>query len=336
MVTRTSTKKIRNINGISEIQYLKINNTRQYVLIRGENVKNPILLFLHGGPGASATAMLRKLNSDLEKHFTIVYWDQRNAGKSYEKKFPKEEIKVQKYIQDVDTLVSYLKDRLNAKKIFLVGHSWGSRLGMYAIQKYPENFIAYVGIGQELSSYEGELISYQYTLNKAKELNNVKAIKELEEIGEPQSGDYTKMYKNGHRDYWKQKNWLIKLGGDSYGKPIYFKWMLSIWFSREYSFFDLLKFRKSSSFSSDNIIHDQDYNNIDFFKQFPEVKIPVFFISGKYDYNIPWTLVEKYCDSLKAPHKEFIMFEKSGHNPVFEEPEKFNKEIIRIYNLVKD
>lgn len=332
----TSTKKIRNINGISEIQYLTINNTRQYVLIRGENVNNPILLFLHGGPGASATAMLRKLNSDLEKHFTIVYWDQRNAGKSYKKKFPKEEIKVQKYIQDVDTLVLYLKNRLKTKKIFLVGHSWGSRLGMYAIQKYPENFIAYVGIGQELSSYEGELISYQFILNKAKELNNAKAIKELEEIGEPQSGDYTKMYKNGYRDFWKQKKWLIKLGGDSYSKLIYFKWMLSIWFSREYSFFDFIKYRKTVDFSADNIIHDQDYHNFDFFKQFPEVKIPVFFISGKYDYNTPWSLVEKYCDSLKAPYKEFIKFEKSGHNPVFEEPEKFNKEIIRIYNLVKD
>ena len=336
MITLTSTRKIRNINGISKIQYLEINNTVQYVLIRGENVNNPILLFLHGGPGASATAMLRKYNSDLEKYFTIVYWDQRNAGKSYKKNFPKEEIKVQKYIQDVDTLVSYLKNRLNAKKIFLVGHSWGSRLGMYAIQKHPENFIAYVGIGQELSSYEGELISYQYTLNKAKELNNVKAIKELEEIGEPQSGDYTKMYKNGYQGFLKQKRWLIKLGGDSYGKPIYFNWMLSIWLSREYSFFDLIKCIKSESFSAKNIIHDQDYNNIDFFKHFPEVKIPVFFISGEYDYNIPWPLVEKYCDRLKAPYKEFIKFEKSGHNPVFEEPEKFNKEIIRIYNLVKD
>jgi len=313
-----------------------INNTRQYVLIRGENINNPILLFLHVGPGASATAMLRKFNNDLEKYFTIVYWDQRNAGKSYKKKFPKEEIKVQKYIQDVDSLVSYLKSKLNAKKIFLVGHSWGSRLGMYAIQKNPENFIAYVGIGQELSSYEGELISYQYTLNKAKELNNVKAIKELVEMGEPQSGDYTKMYKNGYRDFVKQKKWLIKLGGDSYGKPIYFKWMLSIWLSREYSFLDLIKFAKSVDFSSKNIIHDKDYHNIDFFKQFPEVKIPVFFISGKYDYNTPWLLVEKYCESLKAPYKEFIKFEKSGHNPVFEEPEKFNKEIIRIYNLVKE
>lgn len=332
----TSTKKIKTSNGISEINYFTINNTKQYVLIRGKDKNKPVLLFLHGGPGASATALLRKFNSELENHFTVVYWDQRNAGKSYNKKTPKEEIKVAKYIQDVDTIVAYLKNRFKLDKIFLVGHSWGSRLGLYAIQKNPENFSAYVGIGQELASYEGELLSYQYSLRKAKENNNLKAIKELEEIGEPQSGDYTKMYKNGFWGLVKQKDWLLKLGGERYGKTKYTDWIFSIWSSREYSFFDLIKYGKSSGFSAGNIIYDPDFNNIDFFKQIPEVKIPVFFISGAYDYNTPWELVERYSNTVNAPYKEFIKFEKSGHSPVFEEPERFNKEIVRIYNLVNE
>jgi pimeloyl-ACP methyl ester carboxylesterase len=323
-------------NGISEIQYLEIINTRQFLLIRGMDVDNPVLLFLHGGPGATETSMLRKYNSDLEKHFTIVYWDQRNAGKSYDKKFPAEEIRVQKYNQDVDSLVSYLKKRFQKEKILLVGHSWGTRLGMYAIQRHPENFMAYVGVAQEISSYEGELISYQYALSRAKELNNTKALKKLDEIGEPRSGDYTKMYKTGIQGFWDQKRMLMNLGGDSYKKGIYLDWIFSVWFSREYTFFDVLKFMKTFKYSSDNIVHDPDYNNIDFFKQIPKVEIPVFFISGNYDYILPWTLVEKYCDSLEAPHKEFIKFEKSGHNPAFEEPDMFNDEIIRIYNLVKN
>ncbi|MFH4963852.1 alpha/beta hydrolase [Gaetbulibacter sp. M235] len=332
----TSTKKIKTPNGLAEIKYLEINNTKQYVLIRGKDVSKPVLLFLHGGPGASATALLRKFNSELEDHFTVVYWDQRNAGKSYSKKTPKEEIRVAKYIQDVDTLTAYLKNRFNVEKIFLVGHSWGSRLGLYAVQKNPENFIAYVGIGQELVSYEGELISYQYSLKKAKETNNLKAIKELEEIGQPQSGDYTKMYKNGFWGLVKQKEWLLKLGGERYERTNYTDWITSIWFSREYSFFDLIKYGKASGFSAGNIIYDPDFNNIDFFKEIPAVKIPVFFISGAYDYNTPWELVERYNNMLQAPKKEFIKFEKSGHSPVFEEPEKFNNEIIRIFNSVKD
>lgn len=306
------------------------------MLIRGKDKSKPILLFLHGGPGASATALLRKFNSELENHFTVVYWDQRNAGKSYNKKTPKSEIKVAKYVQDVDTLVAYLKNRFKVDKIFLVGHSWGSRLGLYAIQKHPENFLAYVGVGQELASYEGELISYQYTLNKAKETNNLKAIKELEAIGEPQSGDYTKMYKTGFWGLVKQKDWLLKLGGERFGHTKYTDWIFSIWFSREYSLSDLIKYGRSSGFSAGNIIYDPDFNNIDFFKQIPEVKVPVFFISGSHDYNTPWELVQRYNNTLKAPYKEFIKFEKSGHSPVFEEPDRFNKEIIRIFNAVKD
>lgn len=327
----TSTKKIKTCKGIAEINYLNINNSKQYVLIRGKNLDNPVLLFLHGGPGASATALLRKYNEPLEAHFTVVYWDQRNAGKSYSKKTPKEDIKVNNYRRDVDTLVNYLKTRFRKEKIFLVGHSWGSRLGLYAVQQHPENFHAYVGVGQELASYKGELISYEYTLARAKETNNLKAIKELEQIGAPQNGDYKKMYRNGFWGLVKQKEWLLKLGGERYKKTNYIDWIFSIWFSREYSLGDLVKYGKSSGFSAGNIIHDPDFNNINFFVQIPRVEVPVFFISGAFDYNTPWQLVKEYKDTLLAPHKEFIKFEKSGHSPVFEEPKRFNEEILRIY-----
>ena len=335
-VSCSMTKKIKTPNGIAESQYLEINNTKQYVLIRSVDINNPVVLFLHGGPGATETSMLRKHNSELEKHFTVVYWDQRNAGKSYDKKFPKEEIKVKKYIEDVDVLVSYLKNKFKKDKILLVGHSWGSRLGMYAVQQHPENYIAYIGVAQDVSAYECELMSYQYALNKAKELNKKKAIRKLEEMGEPQNGEYTKMYKTGIKGYWAQKRMLMSLGGDSYKKGIYLEWMSSVWLSREYSFSDVLRFMKVFNFSFNNIVVDPDFNNFDFIKQIPEVEIPVFFISGSHDYILPWTLVEKYCDSLKAPHKEFILYDKSGHNLLFEEPDKFNNEIIRIYKSVKD
>jgi proline iminopeptidase len=187
----TSTKKVKTPNGISEIQYMDINGAKQYVLIRGTNRENPVLLFLHGGPGASATALLRKFNGVLEDQFTVVYWDQRGAGKSYNKHISKDEIKVKQYIADAEFLVNYLKSRFSTERIFLVGHSWGARLGMYLVQKHPEDFLAYVGVGQELAAFEGELQSYQFTLQRAKETNNQKAIRELEEIGAPQSGDFT-------------------------------------------------------------------------------------------------------------------------------------------------
>ena len=327
----TSTKKVQSPNGIAEIQYLNINHAKQYVLIRGQDQSRPVLLFLHGGPGASATALLRKYNSELENYFTVVYWDQRNAGKSYSANTPKESIRVKNYIQDVDSLVAYLKNRFKVDKVFLIGHSWGARLGLYAVQRHPENYMAYVGVGQELAAYEGELLSYQYTLRRAKEAQNQKAISDLEKIGPPQSGNYTKMYANGFWGLVKQKDWLLKLGGERYSKTNYTDWILSILFSREYSFFDLIRYGKASGFSAGNIIYDPDFSDFDFFKQMPELKVPVFFISGVYDYNTPWELVERYCSTVQAPYKEFIKFDRSGHSPVFEEPKRFNQEVLRIY-----
>lgn len=331
LVSCASTKKIKTPNGISEIKYLEINNSKQYVLIRGKDINNPVLLFLHGGPGASSTALFRKYNSELENHFTVIYWDQRNTAKSFNKKTSKEEIRVSNYINDVEYLTVYLKDLFNVEQIFLLGHSWGARLGLYAVQKHPENYMAYVGVGQELASFEGERLSYEYTLNKAKELNNFKALRELDESGPPQSGDYTKMYTNGFWGLVKQKEWLLKLGGERYARKGYSDWIFYTLISREYTVFDLFRYFKSSAFCAGNMIYDPDFNHINFFTQIPEVKIPVFFISGSYDYNTPWVLVEKYTNELKAPRKEFIKFENSGHSPIFEEPERFNEEILRIY-----
>lgn len=332
----TSTKKIKTSSGISEINYLEINERKQYVLIRGKNISNPLLLFLHGGPGASATALLRKFNQELEDDFTVVYWDQRGAGKSFSKHISKEEITVENYLKDLEWLVDYLKTRFEKEKVFLVGHSWGSRLGMYAIQRNPENYSAFVGIGQELHSYRGELLSYQYTLEKAQEMGHKKALEELEEMGPPQSGNYEDMYATGFWGVVRQKHWLLKFGGERYQKTNYTDWIFSILFSREYSFDDLIKYGKGSAFSAGNIILDEKFNDVDFFKEIPTVEVPVYFISGAYDYNTPWELVKEYVDHLSAPLKEFILFEKSGHSPVFEEPKRFNSEIIRIYNMAND
>ncbi|MCC5929893.1 MAG: alpha/beta hydrolase [Cyclobacteriaceae bacterium] len=304
-------------------------------MIRVKEINNLILLFVHGGPGASATALLRKYYYELEDHFTVVYWVQRGTGKSFSKHITKEEITAENYIQDVDWLMNYLKIRFDKEKILLVGHSWGSRPGMYAIQRNPKNFIAYIGIGQELHSFKGELLSYQYTLKKAEEKGHKRAIKELNEMGPPQSGYYKDMYATGFWSGVRQKLWLLKFGGERYQKTNYMDWILAIWFSREYSFTDLIRYGKGSAFSAGNIIFDERFNNMDLFAEISEVDVPVYFISGVYDYNTPWDLVKEYADHLNARYKELILFEKSGHSPVFEEPEKFNSEVIRVYNQIR-
>lgn len=318
---------------IAESQLLSINNTKQFVMIRGENPRNPVLLFLHGGPGVSELGGLRKYNSDLEKHFTVVYWDQRNAGKSYDPAFPASEIKVSKYVEDVNALARYLKERLKVRKILLVGHSWGSRLGMLAVQKYPEHFSAFVSTGQEVAAYEGELQSYRYTLAKAKELKKTEMIQQLEAIGEPRGGDYRTMYRIGPEGFSVQKYALLELNKDIYDGFTIEDLYANIE-SGEYTAEEKANYMKAVNFTNEHILSDEAYHNFDFRKQFPTVSIPVFFIGGKYDYITPTPLAKEYFDMLKAPKKEFILFEQSGHDPAWEEPQRFHDELIRTGKLV--
>jgi proline iminopeptidase len=321
------------IESIAESKMLDINGTKQFVMIRGEDSQKPVLLHLHGGPGVSELGGMRKYNKDLEKDFVVVYWDQRNAGKSYVESFPKVEIKVSKYIEDVNTLANYLKDRLNVSKIFLVGHSWGSRLGMYAIQKYPAQFSAFVSTGQEVAAADGELQSYQYTLAKAKELKKTDFVQQLEAMGEPKGGDYRTMYRFPEA-FSLQKYILLELNKDIYDGFTIEDLYANI-DSDEYTATDKANYLKAAEFTNEHIANDADFHNFDFRKQLTEVKIPVFFIAGKYDYINPTPLAKQYFDLLKAPKKEFILYEKSGHDPAWEEAQRFNAELVRIYKIVK-
>ncbi len=325
---------IKAAESIAEAKYLDINGTKQFVMIRGENDHNPVLLHLHGGPGVSELGGLRKYNKDLEKDFVVVYWDQRNAGKSYVENFPKAEIKVSKYIEDVNVLAKYLKNRLKADKLFLVGHSWGSRLGMYAVQKYPEHFSAFVGTGQEVAAADGELQSYQYTLAKAKEFKVDSLVQQLEFIGEPKGGDFRTMY--AFPDAFSlQKYILLELNRKIYDGFTIEKLYANFQESDEYTVKEKETYLTGANFANEHIVNDADYNNFDLRKQVSEVKIPVFFIAGKFDYVNPTPLAKQYFDLLKAPQKEFILYDKSGHDPAWEEAQRFNAELVRIYKAVK-
>jgi proline iminopeptidase len=327
-------EEIKSGKSIAESRYLDINGTKQFVMIRGENDQNPVLLHLHGGPGVSEIGGLRKYNKDLEKHFTVVYYDQRNAGKSYDEKFLASEIKVKKYVEDIDLLAKYLKDRLKVNKIFLVGHSWGSQLGMLAIQKYPQHFSAFVSTGQQVAAYEGELQSYRYTLAKAKEFKIDSLVQQLQFIGEPKSGDFRTMYAIPD-GFSLQKFILLELNKKIYNGIGYEQLFANFQESDEYTQKEKENFLNGANFANEHIINDPDYNNYDLRKQVPKVEIPVFFIAGKFDYINPTPLAREYYDLLKAPKKEFISFDKSGHDPAWEEPQRYHEELMRIYKIVK-
>lgn len=305
-------------------EYL-INGVDQWVLARGNSIDNPILLYLHGGPCA-AEMFNRAAQSPLEEYYIVVNWDQRGAGKSYSKNIPLSSMNVDQFVSDAIELINILRMKFNKEKIYLMGHSWGSMIGMLLIKQHPELFHAYIGLGQVVDFSKGEVLSYQYTLERAKTAANKKAIKDLERIGLPP-------YESALNGIAIQRNWLSRFGGVTHRqKSIHtvYETITRVLHSKAYSLNDFVKFIKGINFTLKKSGLIKELYHINLFELIPEVKIPVYFFVGRYDYNTPWELAEQYFKSISAPYKRLVWFEHSAHSPNIEEKEKFCEELIRI------
>ena len=135
-------------SSITSLEKIELGDINQWISIRGRNTANPILLYLHGGPGTPVMPLFRHFQAPLEDHFIVVQWEQRGAGKSFSWKIPKETMTIEQFISDLQVLIELLRKRFNKEKIYLMGHSWGSVFGTYTVQRYPELFYAYIGVGQ--------------------------------------------------------------------------------------------------------------------------------------------------------------------------------------------
>jgi pimeloyl-ACP methyl ester carboxylesterase len=182
-ITDASGNKIP--NSIAVIENPEINGVEQSIIIRGENKNNPVLLFVHGGPGMATFPFIKEQFKGMEKLFTVCYWDQRGAGKSYTGNIPS--MTLEQLTEDGAEVSRYLIKKFNKQKIYLLGHSWGSFLGSFIIHKHPELFSAYIGIGQVANTLPSEQRSYQFVLAEAKKRNNDGLLKELEALKMPKA-----------------------------------------------------------------------------------------------------------------------------------------------------
>jgi pimeloyl-ACP methyl ester carboxylesterase len=297
---------------------------KQSVILRGKHVHNPVLLFLHGGPGTPETSWLNYFNANLEDHFTVVAWEMLGGGKSYRPGIPPECMSLEAFIQDTSELTRFLQQRFQQAKIYLVGHSFGALLGVRVVQRFPEDYYAYVGIGQVANTYESERISYQWALATAKERGNVKAVQELEALGEPVHGTY----KTGQAGTHIERKWVKEFGGALHGKssmPLLTRVLIK---SPLYSVAEALNYFKGEKFSL-RFLWD-DVLAVDFFKQAREFKLPFYICQGVFDYQAAYPVAKRYFEQVVAPKKEFFTFENSAHGTLFEEPEKFLQVMLKI------
>jgi pimeloyl-ACP methyl ester carboxylesterase len=297
----------RTATGINTLEAIELNGSEQWISIRATDAGHPVLLLLHGGPGSANLALLHQQMPKLEHHFIVVTWDQRGAGKSVQR-LDNEPLSIAQMQADKHALVQYLKARFGVKKIYLVGFSWGTELGLSYASQYPKNLYAYIGVSLFVNALEAETLSLDYTRRIAREQNNQAALNELATI-DPTT--YTSP--TGLAQIQIQRKWLLKFGGVYHTHDNYNHEILSILAAPEYSLVDFIFWPKGSSHSLKQLY--PEVLQINFFDSIPRVDVPVYFLVGRYDYNTPFALVERYYAQLDAPSgKQLVWFDESAHS----------------------
>jgi len=301
------TPAIHGPNSVASLERLRIGGVDQYVLIRGNDASLPVLLFLHGGPGMPAMYLAHAFQRELEKEFVVVQWDRRAAGKSYREDISST-LTTEQLVADTVELTNMLRARFRQDRIYLVGHSWGTYLGMLVIARHPELYRAYVGIGQLARSSPIPGIQDEYIRQSARRIGDQDAIKELEEKGAS-----------------VRETLLFKFGGEIHSAKSFMPLLLTGLAAPEYSLRDARNIPKGVSLYSRNFVYDSISGELmDVVRQ---VEIPVYFFTGRYDYTDPFTLTEQYFSAINAPEKHIVWFEESAHFPFYEEPVAFARQM---------
>lgn len=305
------TWKIKGNDAVSELRNIHINGTKHAFLIRGKSRKNPVILFVHGGPGCSEIPYVAKYQKELEKYFTIVHYDQRGSGKSFHWKEDYSDITVSLLIEDLKCIINYICKELDKDKIILAGHSFGTEIALRTAAVFPDKIAAYVGIGQMAYTALSEKEGLRFCLEGAKKAHRQKdydalmGIKEQIDAGKgavPRT--YIRRYGGGARLINDNRDYLSSL----ITRP-------------EYSIPDAIRFVKGLSVAQ-KLYGTAEGETAEAVRQ---LSVPCYFLQGKYDYMTSTRIAKQYFEELTAPEKEFVLFEKSAHFPQFEEEEKYTE-----------
>jgi pimeloyl-ACP methyl ester carboxylesterase len=327
-------------NSIAELISIPIHGVNQWILIRGADKTKPVLLFVHGGPGSAHIGIMRNYQKELEKHFVVVQWDQRGAGLSGLEPVDAATLNKEQFVADGEEITRYLLKRFEQEKIFLVGHSWGSALGYMLAIRHPEYYRAFAGIGQ--MSRDSEILSYNATLQVARETNHKEAVKELRELGSP---PYTIIpavkgvlhkAEPGHEalaGMLVRFKWSEILGGDAKYIKISNLVTKELLLSTEYTFKDAMAWLKNKG-TSINLTYNECNRDINLFNEGTLFKIPVFFLLGKWDLLTVPSGAEALMNAIQAPQKHIFWFD-AGHEIHWERPKEYQKVLIETFEGIQ-
>lgn len=318
-------RKIHTPEGIEALEEVSIGGARQWVSIRGLNRANPVLLFIHGGPGTPMMPMTWAYQAPWEDFFTVVQWDQRGVGKnasSADREALKPSLNNERIIADAEEMVAWVRKRLGKDKIVVMGYSYGTSIAMALAQRRPEWLHAYVGVGQG-GSGGGEEYIYKRLLELATKTGNEEALRELKAIA-PYPGPSRTM-----ADTLLVRKWARRFNGGWYGKPT-FELLFSLpdW-APEYTQADVDAQEKATQWFSRTVMGNsraqaaaapREGGNASDRNTF---KVPVIVIMGRNDLHTPYEPAKALFETIEAPHKRFVTLERSAHVPMMEEPGLF-------------
>jgi len=275
---------------------IQIGGIQQWISIKGTSSKNPVLLFLHGGPGNSVMGYAGKFTSELQKHFVVVQWDQRESGKTAALNKSPQRLTVSLMERDAIEVINHLRQEYEQDKIFLMGHSWGGFLGLLIATHHPELLEGFIAVCPMIHQVESERISLDWVKKKAGAENNKAAASELSKVSIP--------FENGEQLYFHRK-WLLHYMGGKFPA----KSMVDSWSEKWLNLFN-------------------EASAVNFIELAPSLDCPVYFFAGRNDMQTSTRLTTDYYNAVKAERKKLFIFEGVAHTLPTTEPAKLQQTII--------
>jgi len=302
--------------GVEETMFVSLGGVPQWIQIRGDDRENPVLLFVHGGPG-SPVSPISSLLQPWERYFTVVMWDQRDAGKTFVRNGADREMSLPRVAQDGIELAQFLCRHLGKRKIIVLGHSWGSMVGLQMVKKRPDLFSAYVGTGQVVSIAEKESVIYARTMARLRATHDEDGIHKLAAIGAPPYRSEVQM---------RVERSLSERSDIPSERDLLRNMIPIALFAPGWSLWDIYESLQASDYAEDatfdaNASYDAKTFGTDF-------RLPFFIINGELDHITPTDLARRYFDTIRAPEKQFVVLDGAGHSAVLTKPNVFLRELV--------
>jgi len=318
-------RKIMTPNGVERLEKVRIGGIDQWVSIRGTDRRNPVVLYIHGGPGYVSIPMSWWFSRGWEEYFTIVQWDQRAAGKTHlltDAATIAPTLTREKMIADAEEMAAWARKEFGKDKIFVLGHSWGSFLGLQLAKRHPEWLYAYIGVAQLIDGPENERRGWRFAMDAARHAGNADAIRELEAIAPyANPGQIVPI-----KDLYIQRKWVGFYGGVmAYRRDNSADSALAR-LSPDYNDQEIRRIWEGNDFATPYLLPELvalDLTTIH------KLGVPLILFEGRHDRNVNSEVAAAWFETVDAPEKHLVWFEHSAHIPMTEEPGKFFLSLMR-------